>query len=581
VRRLLLLLLLLLPGCGLPLTEGVRSADGSSAQVPTEQQDPAAIQVLPPGPQEGASAVELVEGFLRAQSSPSDGYAVARQFLAPGTPWDAAEEAIVYVAASPSVTPDPERPDQVLTRLDTVASLSGEGTYRLQSGTLAERYTVGPDPAGRLRLTGVPPGLRLTPADRARSFRPYDLQFLGRTAGGGTSGRLVSDRVFLPVTADPAQATVQALLRGPTLPLQGAAASAVPAGTTLAAPVRTEGGVVTVDLSGPLRELEVRDRQRLSAQFVWTLNPAYTAVRLLVEGEPLMVEGAQQVQDITDWPGYDPTRLDGDAPLLYLQERSLRSLDGALVGSEITRGGGLPVDEAATSPLRNDVGLLTRGPDGTDEVRTGPLSGPFGPPLLASPDLGALSWGSGDQGLWVLQGGPTPVVWRVPGPDAPPGSPPQTVAYDAPPGPAGPLTDLRVSRDGARIALVFGIGPARRLHVGRIEPTETGLRITGVLAIAPLLSDVTDVAWESGVSLAVLAADPDTAGLLPVSVAVDGSSSEPVQRGGLSGTPVSLAAAPDRPLTVATEQEGRLRLFRDNGSLFRLQSDGAAPFYPG
>lgn len=580
MRRLLLVLPLLLAGCGLPLTEGVRSADGTSAEVPVGQQEPAGIQVLPPGPQEGASAVELVEGFLRAQSSPGDAHAVARQFLAPGTPWDDDEMAVIYVATSPTVTPDPDQPDQVLTRLDTVASISGEGAYQLQSGTLAERYTVGPDPAGRLRLTGVPPGLRLTTADRALSFRPYSVQFLGRTGGGGTTGRLVSDRVFLPVTADPAQAIVEALLRGPTLPLQGAAGSAVPPGTTLAAPVRTEGGVVTVDLSGPVRALDVRERQRLSAQLVWTLHPTYPAVRLLVDGEPLAVEGAQQVQDITDWPGYDPTRVDGGAPLLYLQERSLRSLDGALAGSEITRGGDLPVDEVASSPRRNEVGLRTRQPDGADAVRTGPLSGPFGPPLLVSPDLGALSWGSGDRGLWVLQGGPTPVVWLVPGFDVPPGTMPQTVAYEAPPG-VGPLTDLRVSRDGARIALVFGIGPARRLHVGRIESVEAGLRITGVVAIAPTLSDVTDVAWESAVSLAVLATDPDTAGLLPVSVAVDGSSSEPVQRGGLSGTPASLAAAPGRPLTVATEQEGRLRLFRDNGSLFRLQSDGAAPFYPG
>jgi hypothetical protein len=155
------------------------------------------------------------------------------------------------------------------------------------------------------------------------------------------------------------------------------------------------------------------------------------------------------------------------------------------------------------------------------------------------------------------------------------------VAYEIPAAAPGPLIDLRASRDGARVALVFGAGPARRLYVGRIEPGAAGLRIAGVVAVAPLLSDVTDVAWESGTSLAVLATDPDTAGLLPVRVAVDGSSSQPVQRGGLSGTPASLAAAPGRPLTVATEQEGRLRLFRDNGTLFRLQQDGAAPFYPG
>jgi len=156
-----------------------------------------------------------------------------------------------------------------------------------------------------------------------------------------------------------------------------------------------------------------------------------------------------------------------------------------------------------------------------------------------------------------------------------------TVPFETPGSDAGPLTDLRVSRDGARVALVFGEGEARRLHVGRIEPAEGGLRIAGVVPVAPALTDVTDVAWETGIVLAVLAADPETAGLLPVRVTVDGSSAVPVQRGGLTGTPVALAAAPDRPLTVATEEGGLSRLFRDNGALFRLQQEGGSPFYPG
>ncbi len=567
-------------GCGLPLPEGVRSA----GEVPAEQQEPAGIQVLPPGPQEGATAVELVEGFLRAQSSPGQSHAVARQFLAPGTPWDDEALAIVYRASSPTVSSEPAQPDQILVRLETVARISGDGSYRGESRTLTERYTVAPDAAGELRLTAVPPGLRLTSADRELSFRPYEVDFLALSATGTPTGRLVSDRVFLPVTAEPAAALVGSLLRGPSVPLQGAVASAVPVGTTLAAPVHADAGVVTVDLSDEVLRLDARARQRLSAQLVWTLHPTFPGLRLLVGGRPLEVQGAGEVQGISDWPGYDPVAVVEDAPLLYLQERTLRNLDGALESSEATRGGILLVDEAAASPMAGTLGLLTRSRDRPDEVRIGPASGPFGGPVLTGTRLGSLSWGPGDQGLWVLQaatGQGGPVVWLVPGPDAASAGRPLSVAYEPPPDAPGMLTDLRVSRDGARIALVFGSGPDRRLHVGRIEPFEGGYRIAGIVAIAPALTDVTDVAWESGTSLAVLAADPNTAGLLPVVVAVDGSSSAPVQRGGLSGTPVSLADAPGRPLTVATVQEGRSRLFRDNGALFRLQQDGSEPFYPG
>ncbi len=578
MRRLLpAVALLLLPGCGLPLPDGVRSA----GQVQAEEQEPGRIQVLPPGPQDGASAVQLVEGFLRAQSSPGEAHAVARQFLAPGTPWDDRGLVLVYRASSPTVAPDPEQPDQVLTSLETVARISADGSYQLERRSLDERYTTGLNPAGQLRLTSVPQGLRLSPADRELSFRPYEVQFLGLTATGEAAARLVPDRVFLPVTADPAQALVEAVLRGPSLPLQGAVASAVPVGTSLVAPVRVEAGVVSVDLSAEVAALDPAARARLSAQLVWTLGPDYPGVRLLVEGKRLEVEGVGETQGTADWPAYEPFGADADAPLLYLQQRTIRNLDGPLPRSEATPGGMLAVDEAAASPQSGTLGLLTRAAGGPDEVRTGPRSGPFGPSLLTLPGLGSLSWGSGEQGLWVLQRGAQAVVWLVPGPEAPAGSMPMKVAYETPPEALGPLTDLRVARDGARIALVFGVGKERRLHVGRVEPFEGRLRIAGITPVAPTLADVADVAWESGTSMAVLATDPNTAGLLPVSVAVDGSNSAPVQRGGLSGTPVSLAAAPGRPVTVATVADGVSRLFRDDGVVFRLQQEGAAPFYPG
>ena len=573
-----LLLPFVLVGCGLPLPEGVRSAGEVRADQPAQ----VGIRVLPPGPQDGATPVDLVQGFLRAQSSPSDAHAVAREFLAPDTEWDDDELVIVYRARTPTVTPDPERLGQVIVRLETVARISDDGSYRLESRPLVERYTVARQADGQLRLTGVPPGLRLTPADRELSYRPYDVAFFGVGRDGETTSRLVADRVFLPVTADAAQAAVTAALRGPSLPLRGAVASAAPLGTTLSSPVRVDAGVVTVDLSGAARALDARGRQQLSAQLVWTLRPpAYNGLRLLVEGRPFEVEGVDEVQEINDWPGYDPSAVDDQAPLLFVRDRKLLNLDGAVETSDATRGGGLNIDEAASSPLRMALGLRTRTPAGLDEIRTGPASGPFGAPLLADSELGSLSWGPGDQGLWVLQGGRRPVVWLVPGPEAPFGSRPRSITYEAPPGATGPLTRLRVSRDGARVALVFGTGAERRLHVGRIESAEGEFRIAGVVAVSPALSDVTDVAWQSGTRLAVLAADAETAGLLPVEVAVDGSDVEAVQRGGLTGTPVSLAAAPGRPLTVAAEEGGRSRLFRDNGSLFRLQQDGGRPFYPG
>src|SRR4051812_2329093 len=69
----------LVAGCGLPLGGGVREP----GQVPAEERVGGDIQVLPPGPRDDASAVDIVRDFYGAQSSPVDAHASAREFLAP------------------------------------------------------------------------------------------------------------------------------------------------------------------------------------------------------------------------------------------------------------------------------------------------------------------------------------------------------------------------------------------------------------------------------------------------------------------------------------------------------------------
>ena len=575
--RLLALLagLLLLTACGLPLPDGVQSA----GQVAAEREESASLRVIPPGPQPGATPQDIVRGFLNAQKSPAGDHAVARQFLAPGTAWDDEQGAVVY-SARRFVEDDDADPLSLTVRFESTARIEPTGSFSPDAAPVLATYTVARTPAGELRLTSVPPGLHLTTQDRERSFTANDIYFLARGMDGAGTGRLVPDRVFLPVTSERAPALVSALLAGPTSALRPAVESAVPAGTDLASPVSVVEGVVTVDLTAQVQDLDSRGRQRLSAQLVWTLPPTVAGVRLLSEGRPFEVAGAGELQTREDWAEYDPAGVTPGAPLYYVQDRQLRALDGAVPQTEASTPGGFAVDEAAVSPVGATVGLLTRTA-GPDELRIGPLQGPYGPPVLRREGLGSLTWGSGDQGLWALAAGPQPRVCLLPPAGTPPGTDPCDVAYERPPG-AGPLTALRVSRDGARVALVFGTGPGRRLHVGRVEPAGGRPRIAGVEPVAPSLTNVTDVAWASGTSLAVLA----SAGASQVvvwTVVVDGSAPPAaVQRPGLPGSAVSVAAAPGRPLTVSALLDERLRLFRDNGTLFRVQDEpGGAPAYPG
>ena len=567
-RWLLPLLLVLLTACGgLPLPEGVRAAAGASG----EQAADGRIVVVAPGPRPDMTPVELVTAFLYALSrSPQDGHAIARQFLAPGVECcDVDGEAILYSLSSRTISLG-EDPGEVGVSFDSTGRILQDGSYQLERNRVRDRFQVVATEDGP-RLAAVPEGLRLLEDDLERSFTPYDVHFLGRTPSGDANGRLVPDRVFLPVMSDPGQELVDALLDGPTERLGSAVLTAAPAGTR--AKVTSDAGQVTVDLSGQVRALDARARQRLAAQLVWTLVPAYSGVRLLVEGEPFEVEGAEGVQDLDDWAIYDPSAVEADAPLLFLRDRVVHRLERELEESPVTTGE-LPVDEAALSPATSELAVRTRLPSGVDEVRTGPLGGPFGEPVLREPGLSSLSYGPGDQGLWVLQQGEQSVVWWVP--DARDDRPARTVPYDPPPG-AGPLTALRVSRDGARIALVFG----GELFVGRIEPMGDGVRIADIARVSRELTGVTDVAWAGGTSLVVLGSFEDDEQLFPARVAVDGSSFAVVQRPLVGAVALEIAAAPRRPLVVAADVDGRRQLYRDNGTLFRLLEPGSSPFYPG
>jgi hypothetical protein len=567
-RALVGLLLVVLTACGgLPVPTGVRDAAGVGGDPP----DVGGIVVVAPGPQPGMTALQVVQGFLYALSrSPQDDHRIAKQFLAPDVECcDQSEEAVLYQlgGVNASVQPDPS---VVRASFTSVGRILRDGAFRLEDAVVHDDFRV-VDVDGELRLESVPRGLRLVVDDLERSYTPYDVHFLSSDVDGEPSGRLVPDRVFLPASREPGQALVDALLSGPTRRLAPAVLSAAPVGTT--AEVDVAAGTVRVDLSEEAAALETRDRQRLAAQLAWTLVPAYAGVRVLVDGVPL-VPDEDEVLDRSDWDEYDPAGSVDDLPLLYLQDRRLRSLEEGLPGSAVTTGD-LLVDGAASSLSGTDLAVRTTRSPTVDEVRTGPLRGPFGDPVLTGPGLTSLSWGPGDQGLWVLQTGTPAGVWLVP-PDGPAGRTPQRVPVQTPQD-AGPLSALKVSRDGARIALVLG----GRLHVGRIEPVDGRWRIGEVTLVSRELVGVTDVAWRSGTSLVALGADEVDGQLFPADVSVDGSSYAVVQRPLVGAVAVEIAAAPRQPLVVAADVDDQRQLYRDDDTLFRPLGPGRSPFYPG
>ena len=573
-----LVAVLVLSGCSLHYPGGVRLA----RSVPGGRQVSGAIQVQPPGPQQGAPPDQVVSGFLDAESDPDRSHAIARSFLVPErrSGWDDAAGVLVYDLNTRTLVQDDQDPGKIVMTADLLGRIDRSGAYTAYDPGQTVRETY------HLRLVGttwgieaLPQGLRLSPGQRDRSYRWQSVYFLSHSYGETSDHpHLVADPVFLPVALDPAQFLVSRLLAGWSSGLGGGAVeTAVPPGTSLRSPVTTAGGTVTVDLAMGNCQLSTSVGQHLSAQLVWTLRelgPSFLRLALLCRGRPLAVEGASSVQDRGTWADYDPDALGGRAQGYYIDQRSVRALDGAVTGGPASDGR-QPVDAAAVSPGSSLALLTVEG--GSTVLRTGPLLGPTYAIRLRQPGLSSPSWGSGEQGVWLLENGPVSTVLLAPNrPDVAP----RPVHVEGVPG-LGKLRSLRVSRDGARIALVAGPDDDPRLYLGRIEPRGPGGVEVAGLRVVVGLHDVHGVAWDTGRSLVALGR-VGAIGPLPVRVAVDGSSVVRIVRQGLEQVqPTSVTAAPALPVIVGALAGGQDRLFRDNGAVFAALGPGRAPFYPG
>jgi hypothetical protein len=567
-----LVALLLVAGCGLPLSGGVQKPGA----VPAEQRQGGDIQVLPPAPRDDAPADQVVRDFFGAQSSPGDAHASAREFLAPEFRAKWRDDGPVSVLSSRlEVNRVTDLANAFRVTGSYVGQIAADGSYSPAGGRIDVEVRLRRGARDRWQITDVPPGLLLSRGDRDRSFRARNIYFLAPPSSPGAEpSHLVPDQVFMPVTAGSAEALVRRLLDGPSQTLGDSVGTAFPVGTRIRQ-VRTEAsGLVTVDLNAPAGRASAELRDQMSAQLVWTLKASeeFSQLRLLSQGRPVSAGSNSQevLRDRSDWPSYDPDGLVSRPSLYYVGGRRLRVLEPP-AGPTSAASSRPVVDSAAVSPRGGSFALVTRVRGGM-ELSIGPPSGPF--PLRArAAALSSPTWGSGEQGVWFLQNG---LVMLAPLTGGTVNVPVDGI------GRFGPISGLRVSRDGARVGIIAGGGTGRRLIVGRVVERGGALRIVGVRSVAPGVADVGDLSWDSATSLIVLGrASGVTA---PVRIAVDGSSVALVNRLGLErSTLLTIAAAPRQPQVVGAILAKTPVLFRDNGGQYVPERGvvGEKPFYPG
>lgn len=246
------------------------------------------------GPADGASPLQIIEGFLEAGRGAQEDYKVARLYLTPALAetWRPDEQTLVYEGAYGMETLSESSYRLVLPvtrRIDSRGLPKDSLEPDFQELELSLEQV-----EGQWRISSVPNGTFLTSQQFQGAFSAFTLYFYDPTFSYA-----VPDVRWFAERSTVATTLVRVLLQGPADYLQGAVSTALPLGASLARnSVPVENGVASVDLSGgsDLTQSSALDIERLRTQLTQTLSalPAISSVQLTLNGQP---QAAQQLDN--------------------------------------------------------------------------------------------------------------------------------------------------------------------------------------------------------------------------------------------------------------------------------------------
>lgn len=520
-----LLTVLLLAACsGLPTSSPVQARQSVAAE-PDQ-----VVEVRPPGPAEGASAREIVRGFLRANAYATDDYSVARQFLtgAAATGWDPTRQLSINTGERDYVDAMPDATTVTVSARET-AVLDGDGHLEDNAAprTRSSSFTMA-KVEGQWRIRGLPKdfGAWMSESDFDITYTAQRIYY-----AVPASHTLVPDVRWFPLSGL-TTALARAVLRPPPAYLRPVVTAQMPAGTALrvdAVPVDPTTGVATVDLTSSALSAGTAQRTALWAQMIATLSLArgVRSVVLTVDGTarletPDLPAAPKTPQDV----GYQVVTVDrqqliarsaGSSALRWIDPRITVGSTAAATPTGLPR---LPsvgrewIDLAASgrgdqlAAVSTDRTRLTRWVGGTN--LTLPAFGT---------DLTAPSFADHPAGeLWVAgtalstagaQSTPTAAtVWFIA--TSAPTATAQPQPVELPWLKDGRILALRVAADGTRVVLLVrrSSGATQLLlsaiqRDGSLRPTA----LTTPMVLGAGLTDIADVTWLDDTTVGALARD--------------------------------------------------------------------------
>lgn len=512
-----------------------------------------------PVPQSDMDPEALVRAFLEATASPTDGHAAARRFLTKPSSeqWDERGDSIILDEINTFV--DQRSQNSVRMRLvgDNVAVLKSNGQLLPASGRVETTISLVRDGDQWLIDGPLPNGAMIDRSRFVATYRSVSLYFTDRT-----HQHLVSDPRWFYGNQD-ADPTIllNRLIAGPAEDLASAVDNGFPSGSALRGQAaQISGGGVRVELTG-LGTLGVRDRTSLAAQIIWTLNAADIGGPYVInaDGAPLIPERSAGWQP-ADVKSFDPLSTPStdvglnivrDGALLKVTDTGTTPSGGDLGTSRDVRSASISSDGDAVAAV-----VAARGGAGLQLV-----SGQYGgqvSELASGTSITRPSFSGAHENdtVWaVIDGKPvravrdsqnsSEVVSTV---DA---SSLATVAR-------GPITELQVSPDGVRVALIVG-GQVVLAVIASNEDGQVALANPRIAAYN-VGNQAVSLAWANAATV-MIARDASDSPI--VQLPINGASASGLISGNVA--PPVRAITADASTVYIGDQRGVLRLGATNG----------------
>ncbi|GGO12313.1 lipoprotein LpqB [Microbispora rosea subsp. aerata] len=533
------------------------------------------VRLIATRPKKGASPEDIVKGFQAAMAAFDDReLSVARDYLTPGAAkrWNPWGQTRIYEGKIESDhTQDLRKATRTTVTLKgtAVATIDPDGRSTPASGPFTEPFTL-VKVDGEWRIDGLPDARLLSNDDLQRAYRRVDLYYPPATRESG----LVVDRVWVPIEPSRGvpETLVRRLLAGPTSSIRNAVSSAFPPGTGLNR-ITVEGDTVVIDFSAALESVPPDRLDALKAQLVWTLGELVTGrtVEIRVNGET-----GPRFRP-ADYAGYDPNVLTGSLQAFYMQGGRLLQFK--------EKGDGTPVPGAAGEQAGKFTQPAVSGTDRFPPLVAALLNGdgvyvaPMAPGSqwqrwIAGKDMSPPSWdrygavwsaervNSHESRVWTADNGRAHEVDID-----------DELSY-------GRIVELRVSRDGARVAAIVDNGLGTSVKIGTIVRNGQQTRIEAVRTLIEPRDarKIKDIAWQDAADLLVLSEGSSGQELTTWSV-MEGiiPNDGPIK---LDSKIKSIAAVPDHVLAEADEGQVLAYSMDKHTWTPRAENGATNPVYP-